>query len=94
MTSNYIADELIAYVGECLQQNVQSLSTLSPMTPYEQIVHNMLNKCIGYAVGQFVKKYPAWKRVLSPCITKCMFIFMKNYDKAWLNECVNECLGA
>jgi len=92
MTTNITAEILEKY-RECIYTWTKDLSTLSPLTPYREIVHNMMNKCIGHAVRQVIRRhYRGVKRVAFQCITKCMFIYLENLDSEWLDTCIQRCI--
>ena len=91
--STTIVDEILEKYRECISTWSNDLSTLSPLTPYQQIVHNMMNKCIGHAVRQVIRRhYRGVKRIAFQCITKCFFIFLHNYNRVWFSECIDKCL--
>jgi len=88
-----LPDKLLQYYRECLYEWSMELKQLSPLTPFEQIVHNMRNKCVGHAVRNALKGVRGLKRTIAPCLTKCMFIYISGAKPDSLRECVESCMG-
>jgi len=92
--TNQITTEILENYRECINTWSKELSTLSPLTPLQQIIHNMMNKCIGHSIAKTINKhYRGIKRTVFQCITKCMFIYLKNHNTEWLDKCIERCIG-